>query len=60
MKRERFPVRVKRGSSVVSVCKTPTRGYALSTVVHYDAEGRRNPGVFADCDQARHAADETG
>ena len=39
MKRVRFPVRVKRGSSVVSIYKTPTRGYPLFTVVHYDAEG---------------------
>jgi hypothetical protein len=59
MKRVRFPVRVKRGSSVVSIYKTPTRGYALFTVVHYDAEGRRSRRVFADYDQARHAADET-
>ncbi|HOW68033.1 MAG TPA: hypothetical protein P5186_28485 [Candidatus Paceibacterota bacterium] len=59
MKRVRFPVRVKRGSSVVSIYKTPTRGYPLFTVVHYDAEGRRSRRVFADYDQARHAADET-
>jgi hypothetical protein len=42
MKRVRFPVRVKRGSSVVSIYKKPTRGCALFTVVHYDAEGRRS------------------
>ena len=59
MKRVRFPVRVKRGSSVVSIYKTPTRGYALFTVVHYDADGRRSRRVFADYDQARSAADET-
>jgi hypothetical protein len=59
MKRGRFPVRVQRGSSLVSIYMTPTRGYALFTVVHHDADGRRNRRVFADYDQARHAADET-
>jgi hypothetical protein len=59
MKRVRFPVRVKRGSSVVSIYKTPTRGYGLFTVVHYDAEGRRNRRVFANYHEARSAADET-
>jgi hypothetical protein len=35
----RFPQRVKRGSCVVSIYKTPSKGYDAFTVVHYDASG---------------------
>ena len=58
MKRVQFPLRVKRGSSVVTIYKTPTKGYALFTVVSYDADGRRNRHAFADYEQARRAADD--
>jgi len=43
----RFPQRIKRGSCVVSIYKTPTKGYDAFTVVHYDASGDRCRGMPA-------------
>ena len=43
----RFPQRIKRGSCVVSIYKTLTKGYDAFTVVHYDATGARCRRMFA-------------
>ncbi len=48
MRRVRFPKRIKRGSCVVTIYKTPTNGYDSFTVVHYDAKGTRCRRSFAD------------
>jgi len=42
----RFPQRIKRGSCVVTIYKTPSKGYASFTVVHYDASGARCRRMF--------------
>ncbi|MBM3883216.1 MAG: hypothetical protein FJ387_26475 [Verrucomicrobia bacterium] len=59
MKRGRFPQRIKRGSCVVTIYKTPSNGYDLFTVAHYDAGGKFCRRTFADLDQARSAAEKT-
>jgi len=41
MRSARFPKRIKRGSCVVTIYKTPTKGYDSFTLVHYDAKGTR-------------------
>jgi integrase len=56
MKRVRFPKRIKRGSCVVTIYRTPTNGYVSFTVVHYDVHGRRCRRSFADYKSARQAA----
>jgi integrase len=56
MKRAQFPKRIKRGSCVVTIYKTPTRGYLSHTLVYYDADGVRCRRSFADYDSARKAA----
>ncbi|HEY5912778.1 MAG TPA: site-specific integrase [Verrucomicrobiae bacterium] len=56
MKRVRFPKRIKRGSCVVTIYRTPTNGYASYTVVHYDSDGARCRKTFAEYKQARSAA----
>lgn len=56
MKRVRFPKRIKRGSCIVTVYKTPTHGYPAFTVVHYDADGRRCRKTYAEYKQARSTA----
>jgi hypothetical protein len=38
MKRGRFPQRIKRGSCVVTIYRTPNKGYVSFTVAHYDAK----------------------
>jgi len=58
MKRVRFPVRIKRGSSVVTIYRTPKQGYASFTVVHYDDAGRRCRKTFSDCKGALKSAEE--
>jgi hypothetical protein len=58
MKRVRFPKRIKRGSCVVTIYRTPTNGYAAFTIVHYDAKGTRCRRSFADYKLARAAATE--
>ncbi len=55
----RFPQRIKRGSCVVSIYQTPTKGYVSFTVVHYDATGARCRRMFANYTKAREAATET-
>ena len=55
----RFPQRIKRGSCVVTIYKTPTKGYDAFTVVHYDASGARCRRMFASYVAARKAAKET-
>lgn len=55
----RFPQRIKRGSSVVTIYKTPTNGYDAFTVVHYDASGARCRRMFTSYAQA-HRATATG
>lgn len=55
----RFPQRIKRGSSVVTIYKTPTKGYDAFTVVHYDASGARCRRMFASYTQALRAAKDT-
>lgn len=59
MKRGRFPQRIKRGSCIVTIYKTPSKGYDLFTVAHYDAGGKFCRRTFADLDQARSAAEKT-
>lgn len=59
MKRGRFPQRIKRGSCIVTIYKTPSKGYDLFTVAHYDAGGKFCRRTFADLDQARGAAEKT-
>lgn len=59
MKRDRFPQRIKRGSCVVIIYRTPHKGYASFTVVHYDANGTRCRRTFADSRRARAAATQT-
>ena len=59
MKRVRFPKRIKRGSCVVTIYKTPAQGYVSFTVVHYGADGTRCRRSFADYKRARQAAAET-
>lgn len=58
MRRVRFPKRIKRGSCVVTIYRTPTNGYDSFTVVHYDAKGTRCRRSFADYTLARAAATE--
>src|SRR5260370_38705035 len=58
MKRVRFPKRIKRGSCVVTIYKTPCKGYVSFTVVHYGADGTRSRRSFADYKRARQAAVE--
>ena len=58
MRRVRFPKRIKRGSCVVTIYKTPTNDYVSFTVVHYDAKGTRCRRSFADYKRARQAAVE--
>ncbi len=59
MKRVRFPMRIKRGSCVVTIYKTTVSGYVSFTVVHYGADGTRCRQTFADYKSARQAAVET-
>lgn len=55
----RFPQRIKRGSCVVTIYKTPTKGYDALTVVHYDATGARCRRMFTSHAQALRAAKTT-
>jgi len=48
----RFPQRVKRGSCVVTIYKTPTKGYDAFTVVHYNNTGARCRRMFTSYAQA--------
>ena len=41
MKRVGFPKRIKRGSCVVTIYRTPAKGYASFTVVHCGTDGTR-------------------
>src|SRR5438270_7057628 len=59
MKRAQFPKRIKRGSCVVSIYKTPTKGYISFTVIHYGADGTRCRRSFANYKRACQAAVET-
>lgn len=59
MKRGPFPQRIKRGSCVVTIYRTPSKGYDLFTVAHYDAGGKLCRRTFADLDQARSTAEQT-
>lgn len=56
MMRVRFPQRIKRGSCVVTIYRTQTKGYPLFTLVHYDPEGSRCRQSFADYPLARKTA----
>src|SRR5438045_1394619 len=59
MRAGRFPQRIKRGSCVVSIYRTPTRGYAAFTVVHYDSSGTRCRRMFNSLAEAQQAAKDT-
>lgn len=59
MRPSRFPQRIKRGSCVVSIYKTPTRGYDAFTVVHYDSSGARCRRMFNKFADAHQAAKDT-
>jgi hypothetical protein len=59
MKRGRFPQRIKRGSCVVTIYRTPNKGYTSFTVAHYDAKGKFCRRTFADYAEARSAAEDT-
>jgi hypothetical protein len=59
MKRGRFPQRIKRGSCVVTIYRTPNKDYVSFTVAHYDANGRFCRRTFANYEQARDAAEKT-
>ena len=59
MKQGRFPQRIKSGSSVVTIYRTPHKGYVGFTVIHYDASGTRCRRTFADYRRARSTAEET-
>jgi integrase len=56
MRRVRFPKRIKRGSCVVTIYRTQTKGYPLFTLAHYDAGGSRCRQSFADYPLARKTA----
>ncbi|ODU24412.1 MAG: hypothetical protein ABS95_01890 [Verrucomicrobia bacterium SCN 57-15] len=56
MRAGRFPQRIKRGSCVVSIYRTPTRGYDAFTVVHYDSSGSRCRRMFNNYMDALQAA----
>ena len=58
MKRGRFPQRIKRGSCVVTIYRTPNRGYVSFTVAHYDAKGKFCRQTFADYETARDTAEK--
>jgi hypothetical protein len=59
MRAGRFPQRIKRGSCVVSIYRTPTSGYAAFTVVHYDSSGTRCRRMFNSLAEAQRAAKAT-
>jgi hypothetical protein len=59
MKRGRFPQRIKRGSCVVTIYRTPSKGYESFTVAHYDAKGKFCRRPFADYAEARSVAEDT-
>lgn len=52
----RFPQRIKRGSCIVTIYKTPTKGYDGFTVVHYDSTGARCRRMFTNYTLALRAA----
>ncbi len=56
MKRVRFPKRIKRGSCMVTIYQTQTKGYPLFTVAHYGADSGRCRQRFADYSLARKTA----
>jgi integrase len=58
MKRGRFPQRIKRGSCVVTIYRTPSKGYVSFTVAHYDAKGKFCRQTFADYETARDTAEK--
>jgi len=55
----KFPKRIKRGSTVVSIYRTPSKGYPLYTVTHYDMDGQRCRRTFAKYRLAHKVAVET-
>lgn len=55
----RFPQCIKRGSCVVTIYRTSSRGYDLFTVAHHDAGGKLCRRTFTDLDQARSMAEQT-
>jgi len=59
MKRGRFPQRIKRGSCIVTIYRTPRNGYRCFTVAHYDVGGKFCRRTFADYAEARSAAQDT-
>ena len=55
-----FPQRIKRGSSVVTLYRTPNRGHVAFTLVFYDPRsGKRCRQCFSDYTRAREAAEGT-
>jgi integrase len=56
MKQPKFPVLVKRGSAVVKIYRTPTKGYDSFTLSYYVDGVRRRP-TFPTLDQARTEAE---
>ena len=60
MSRVSFPQRIKRGSSVVTLYRTPSRGHSAFTLVFYDPRsGKRCRQCFSDYAKAREAAEGT-
>ena len=60
MSRVSFPQRIKRGSSVVTLYRTPSRGHVAFTLVFYDPRsGKRCRQCFSDYARAREAAEGT-
>lgn len=55
MKAQDFPITVKRGSVVVKIYRTETRGHAEYVVTYYDRDHRRRE-KFADLDEAKREA----
>ena len=54
----KFPQRVKRGSCLVTIYSTPTKGRELYTLAYYAEDGRRLRSMFADYEAAKAHADE--
>lgn len=60
MSRISFPQRIKRGSSVVTLYRTPSRGHTAFTLVFYDPRsGKRCRQCFSDYGRAREVAEGT-
>jgi integrase len=59
MSAARFPIRVRRGSCVVSIYPTPTHGCPSYTLAYYDSDQKRHRRTFSDLTTAKAAAEQT-